>query len=179
MGDTCQVATLRKPLEKEVLEPRPSSVTDVAARHPLSSMPHCIGEEYRIGNLDIWVIPEYAQTVLGVDPAVLQQQLEDNYPVRGAGDAIEWASMSASRGRGSRRSSPSSTPARSARPTYAKRGGRRACGLRVGPSAIDPRPVAVRDWLAMRVAAARVRRAGGASRDGMGLRGGECTQTEM
>ena len=37
---------------------------------------------------------------------------------------------------------------------------------------LDPRPVAVRDWLAMRVAAARVRRAGGASRDGMGLRGG-------
>ena len=88
MGDTCQVATLRKPLEKEVLEPRPSSVTDVAARHPLSSMPHCIGEEYRIGNLDIWVIPEYAQTVLGVDPAVLQQQLEDNYPPLGVALAV-------------------------------------------------------------------------------------------
>ena len=61
--------------------------------HPLTlaSMSDCLAEEHRIAGLDIWVIPEYAQTVLGVDPAVLQQQLEDNYPVRGKGDAIEWA----------------------------------------------------------------------------------------
>lgn len=54
-------------------------------------MSHCIGEEYRIGNLDIWVIPQFAHTVLDVDPAALQQRLEDNYPVRGKGDAIDWA----------------------------------------------------------------------------------------
>jgi len=54
-------------------------------------MSHCIGEEHRVGGLDIWVIPAFAQTVLGVDPAALQQQLEDKYPVRGKGDAIEWA----------------------------------------------------------------------------------------
>ena len=29
-----------------------------------------IGEEHRIGGLDIWVVPEFAQTVLDVDPAV-------------------------------------------------------------------------------------------------------------
>jgi len=46
---------------------------------------------HRIGGLDIWVVPDFAQTVLRCDPAALQQQLEANYPVRGKGDAIEWA----------------------------------------------------------------------------------------
>ena len=50
-----------------------------------------IGEEYRVGTLDIWVIPDFAQTVLATDPVALQQQLEANYPVRREGDTIEWA----------------------------------------------------------------------------------------
>jgi hypothetical protein len=48
-------------------------------------------EEHRIGDLDVWVVPDFAQKELGTDPAVLQQQLEANYPVRGKGDAIDWA----------------------------------------------------------------------------------------
>lgn len=48
-------------------------------------------EEHRIGDLDIWVVPDFAQTELGINPASLQQQLEQNYPVRGKGDSIEWA----------------------------------------------------------------------------------------
>ena len=40
---------------------------------------------------DIWIGPEFAQTVLNVDPKKLQDQLEQNYPVRRKGDPIEWA----------------------------------------------------------------------------------------
>lgn len=46
-------------------------------------------EQYRAhADHDIFVIPRFAQDVLGVDPAVLQQDLEDIYPVRGVGDLI-------------------------------------------------------------------------------------------
>ena len=38
--------------------------------------------------LDVWVVPAFAQTVLGFDPKELQQQLEQNYPVRRKGDRI-------------------------------------------------------------------------------------------
>ena len=48
-------------------------------------------EKYRIADHDIWVIPNFAQDVLGVDPAVLQHELENNYPVRRRGDVIERA----------------------------------------------------------------------------------------
>ena len=49
-------------------------------------------EEYRLRKgLDVWVVPQFAQKYLGFDPAQLQQDMEANYPVRGAGDKIEWA----------------------------------------------------------------------------------------
>ena len=41
--------------------------------------------------LDIWIVPEFAQTMLNVDPKELQDQLEQNYPVRRKDDPIEWA----------------------------------------------------------------------------------------
>ena len=40
-------------------------------------------------DMDIWVVPRFAQDVLGVDPAQVQKDLESNYPVVGKGDAIE------------------------------------------------------------------------------------------
>ena len=47
-------------------------------------------EEHRVREgLDIWVIPNFAQDVLHFDPAKLQDQLESNYPVRGAGESID------------------------------------------------------------------------------------------
>ena len=49
-------------------------------------------EEYRLRKgLDVWVVPEFAQKYLAFDPAQLQQAMEANYPVRSAGDNIEWA----------------------------------------------------------------------------------------
>ena len=39
--------------------------------------------------LDIFVVPRFAQDVLGADPAALQQSLEANYPVRGAHEDIQ------------------------------------------------------------------------------------------
>merc|ERR1740130_618576 len=45
---------------------------------------------FRVCNgLDIFVVPNFAQTQLGIDPANLQQELETNYPTRGADDAIQ------------------------------------------------------------------------------------------
>ncbi len=47
-------------------------------------------ESYRVRpDMDVWVIPRFAQDVLGFDPAWLQRALEENYPVVGAGDEIE------------------------------------------------------------------------------------------
>jgi len=40
-------------------------------------------------DLDIWVVPNFAQGELGFDPALVQSKLESNYSVRGAGDAIQ------------------------------------------------------------------------------------------
>ena len=49
-------------------------------------------EKHRLqAGLDVFVVPEFAQKYLGFDPAQLQQAMEANYPVRGAGDKIEWA----------------------------------------------------------------------------------------
>ena len=49
-------------------------------------------EKHRLRKgLDVFVVPEFAQKYLGFDPAQLQQAMEANYPVRGAGDKIEWA----------------------------------------------------------------------------------------
>eukprot|EP00964_Phaeocystis_antarctica_P116594 scaffold80532_cov64-Phaeocystis_antarctica.AAC.2 len=39
--------------------------------------------------LDIFVVPRFAQDVLGADPAALQQSLEANYPMRGADEDIQ------------------------------------------------------------------------------------------
>ena len=39
--------------------------------------------------LDLFVIPRFAQDVLGFDPAELQTKLESNYPVRGANQHID------------------------------------------------------------------------------------------
>ena len=39
-------------------------------------------------DLDIWVVPRFAQEVLGVDPVQIQNELENHYPVVGKGDAI-------------------------------------------------------------------------------------------
>jgi len=45
---------------------------------------------FRVCNgLDIFVVPNFAQTQLSIDPANLQQELETNYPTRGADDAIQ------------------------------------------------------------------------------------------
>jgi hypothetical protein len=47
-------------------------------------------EQYRVrSGYDIFVVPNFAQDVLGFDPTVVQQQLEANYPVRNADDAID------------------------------------------------------------------------------------------
>ena len=43
-----------------------------------------------VAGLDIWVIEGFAQEKLNCDPAKLQKDLEDKYPVRGKGDAIAW-----------------------------------------------------------------------------------------
>ena len=44
-----------------------------------------------VAGLDIWVVPNFAQDKLRCDPAKLQKDMEDKYPVRGNGDVIEWA----------------------------------------------------------------------------------------
>ena len=41
--------------------------------------------------LDIWVMDEFAQRILGIDPGTLQTEMEIKYPVRGEGDSIDWA----------------------------------------------------------------------------------------
>ena len=47
-------------------------------------------EEFRVTDgLDVWVVPDFAQSVLGFDPAAVQAALEANYATKGAGDAIE------------------------------------------------------------------------------------------
>ena len=47
-------------------------------------------EEFRVADgLDVWVVPDFAQSVLGFDPAAVQAALEANYATKGAGDAIE------------------------------------------------------------------------------------------
>ena len=44
----------------------------------------CLMDEYRVrSDLDTWVIPNFAQEVLGFDPSKLQTDLESNYPVVG------------------------------------------------------------------------------------------------
>ena len=46
-------------------------------------------DDYRVApGMDIWVLPGFAQNVLGIDPADIMKQLE-RYPVRGQGDTIE------------------------------------------------------------------------------------------
>lgn len=47
--------------------------------------------QYRVPGYDIWVVPGFAQDVVGFDPANVQRQLEVKYPVRRKGDTIEWA----------------------------------------------------------------------------------------
>ena len=44
---------------------------------------------YQLEGHSIWVFNNFSQSVLHVDPASLQQELEKNYPVRGKGDQIE------------------------------------------------------------------------------------------
>ena len=47
-------------------------------------------EQYRVHpELDIWVIPGFAQDVLGVDPVALQKSLEANYPSVGKDQDIQ------------------------------------------------------------------------------------------
>ena len=49
-----------------------------------------IDEAYRVREgMDLFVIPQFAQDVLGFDPAALQESLETNYPVRGANATID------------------------------------------------------------------------------------------
>jgi len=36
----------------------------------------------------VYIVPNFAQTILGIDPATLLANLDANYPVRGEGDAI-------------------------------------------------------------------------------------------
>ena len=57
-------------------------------------------------DLDIWVMPRFAQEVLGVDPAQMQKQLENNYPVAGKGDA---ATISSAARCGSKEATPNVT----------------------------------------------------------------------
>jgi hypothetical protein len=46
-------------------------------------------DKYRVApGMDIWVLPGFAQNVLGIDPADIMKQLE-RYPVRGQGDTIK------------------------------------------------------------------------------------------
>ena len=46
-------------------------------------------EQYRVrSGLDIFVVPNFAQTTLGIDPSAIQRSLETNYPIRFQGDAI-------------------------------------------------------------------------------------------
>eukprot|EP00966_Prymnesium_polylepis_P102861 2382886-Prymnesium_polylepis.2 len=40
-------------------------------------------------DLDIWVVPNFAQRELAFDPTATQANLEANYPIRHAGDAIQ------------------------------------------------------------------------------------------
>ena len=40
-----------------------------------------------MAGLDIWVVDGFAQEKLNCDPAKLQKDLEDKYPVRGKGAA--------------------------------------------------------------------------------------------
>ena len=52
-------------------------------------MPACLMDEYRVrSDLDIWVIPNFAQEVLRFDPSKLQTDLESNYPVVGKDEEI-------------------------------------------------------------------------------------------
>ncbi len=44
-----------------------------------------------VDGLDIWVVEGFAQDKLKFDPAKLQADMEDNYPVRGKGDTTGWA----------------------------------------------------------------------------------------
>ena len=47
-------------------------------------------EQYRVrAGLDIFVVPDFAQTELNVDPGRLLLELEDKYPMRRADDCIE------------------------------------------------------------------------------------------
>ena len=47
-----------------------------------------LSEEDRVvAGLDIWVVDGFAQEKLNCDPAKLQKDLEDKYPVRGKGAA--------------------------------------------------------------------------------------------
>ena len=46
-------------------------------------------DEYRVrSDLDIWVIPKFAQEILGFDPSKLQTDLESNYSVVGRNEQI-------------------------------------------------------------------------------------------
>ena len=51
-----------------------------------------LSESNRVSEgLDIWVVDGFAQEKLNCDPAKLQKDLEDKYPVRGKGASIAWA----------------------------------------------------------------------------------------
>ena len=46
-------------------------------------------DAYRVApGLDVFIVPRFAQDVLGMDPTQIQLALETNYPARGAGDKI-------------------------------------------------------------------------------------------
>ena len=49
----------------------------------------CLMDEYRVrSDLDTWVIPNFAQEVLGFYPSKLQTDLESNYSVVGRNEQI-------------------------------------------------------------------------------------------
>ena len=58
--------------------------------HKMDLYDSLYSEKYKIHtDLDIWVVPNFAQRELAFDPALVQSKLESNYPVRGAGDTIQ------------------------------------------------------------------------------------------
>ena len=42
-----------------------------------------------VAGMDIWVVPNFAQDKLRCDPAKLQKDMEDKYPVRGNGEETQ------------------------------------------------------------------------------------------
>ena len=73
-------------LERELLEESGSKLwtSDDECEVVAVALSMAAYEQYRVrSNLDILVIPGFAQDVLGCDPLALQQSLEANYPVVG------------------------------------------------------------------------------------------------